>query len=394
MEESGEAGLLSGSLTSALVQSQGLNEFLDASLQAIGEAFRVERLAVYDYHEETSQFDLLYFRGYPPESRSLLRRRMKELDLRRALGEREPYWAAPGRLAIPLYFQEILEAVLVVEAAGAELDPAQRAACRLISRFLGLFLSSSRLAINQRSGSLPAGDLERARLIQLTYLPQKPLVGERFEAYGANTSSAIVGGDYFDFFQSAPDSLQCILADASGHGLSAALIMSTFRGLLHSGLSEVPDCGALFSRLNRHVYTGADFVQFLTAVFLDYRPASRELRYSNAGHFDPLLVHADGSVSQLPGGGPPLGILKEFPYGAGSTTVRPGDLAVLYTDGLAELEDAGQNAFGREGVLEAVVPVRARPLEEVAGAVLERARKHRGGERAEDDVTLLLVRFA
>ena len=384
---------LSLALTRALVASRGLNEFLDAALEAAGRALGVERLAIYDYHEDTGRFDLLYFHGYPAGSRSGLRRQMLDLDLRRGLEERDPRPAGPGRLLVPLYFQEVLEAVLLVEGFDGALGEAGREACRVISRFLGLFLSSSRLAINRKSegrGELPASDLERARQIQLAYLPDKPLLTDYYEVYGYNASSAIVGGDYFDFFENRPGSFQCVLADACGHGLAAALIMSTFRGLLRAQIGSGED---LFNRLNRQIYTGTEFVQFLTGVFLDYERESRSLRYFNAGHFDPLLVNRDGAVTALSGGGPPLGILRGFEYPMRSGVVSPGDLMVLYTDGLAELEDAGRRQFGAEGILGAVVPRRGQPLQDVASEVLSRAAEHHGGPHAEDDLTLVLVRF-
>lgn len=374
-------------LTRSLVDAPGLNAFLDAALEAIGASLGAGPLAVYDYHEDTGRFDLLYFHGHPPEARSRLQRGMRELGLERALSTRDPF-PAGDRLIVPFYFHETLEAALVVE--GIRSGPPEL--CLLISRFLGLFLSSSRLAINRKDGVLPSSDLERARALQRLYLPGEPLATDRYQVYGYNASSAIVGGDYFDFF-ARPWGLQFLVVDACGHGLAAALIMSTFRGLLQSLLSDGGDPGPLFTRLNRHIFLESDIVQFLTGVFLDYHADTRELLYLNAGHYDPLLVHADGSASRLSGGGPPLGILKGFDYPLSTALVRPGDLAVLYTDGLAEIEDAAQDQFGAERILSAVVPLRAAPLEEVAAEVLRRAGTHNHLPSPEDDVTLLLARF-
>src|SRR5262249_45717900 len=146
-----------------------------------------------------------------------------------------------------------------------------------VSKFLGLVMSSGRLPINQR-GLIDASDLQKARQIQLSYLPSEKLSTERYEVYGHNQSSALVGGDYFDYFRTRERSLQCVLADACGHGLSAALIMSTFRALLHAELTRQTESasappGTLFDAVNQSVHAGGSILQYLTGVFLDYDEA-------------------------------------------------------------------------------------------------------------------------
>src|SRR5262249_18995898 len=149
---------------------------------------------------------------------------------------------------------------------------------KIVSKFVGLLMSSSRLSINQ-GGVVDLNDLQRARQIQLTYLPSDNLQTDRYEVYGYNRSSALIGGDYFDYFRNRDDSIQCVLADASGHGLSAALIMSTFRGLLHAGIADCHNCAELFTTLNRAVHSGSNVVQYLTGVFLDFDEKRNLLKY-------------------------------------------------------------------------------------------------------------------
>src|SRR5207253_2526153 len=132
---------------------------------------------------------------------------------RRSLAGRDPYWLDESRLQliIPLYFQETLEAILLLEQSDRllELDEARLAACQVISRFLGLFMSSNRLPVNQKQTPMTA-ELERARQVQLSYLPAKHPVSDRYEIYGYNQSSALVGGDYFDYFCQHENSIQCV----------------------------------------------------------------------------------------------------------------------------------------------------------------------------------------
>ena len=305
-------------LSEALMLGDGMNDFLHRFLRTIGSALEIPRVVLYDYDEVTDTFDLLYFLGYSPDSRSQLHKRLYTLNVRRALTHRDPYVndRSDLELLVPLYFQETLEAVLLLESGSRPLvlDDSSLRACKLVSRFLSLFMSSSRLPVNQRRDLPDLVDLERAREVQMSYLPAEHPTTDRCEIYGYNQSSAVVGGDYFDYFSHKQSSIQCIVADGCGHGMAAALIMSTFRGLLHSEVRQGDELPTLFTRLNERLYGGTGLLKYLTGVFLDYWEVEQELHYFNAGHFDPLIVHADGTTAALTGGGPPLGMFRESTY--------------------------------------------------------------------------------
>ncbi len=381
----------------ALVQAHGVNDFLNRFLKTIGDTFSVSCLALYDYDDSADYFDILYWFGYRLGSRSELRRKLFTLNIREALTQREPFWSDDSRkqFLIPLYFRDTLEAVLLMECGDQtfDLDEARVAACKLVSRFLGLFMSSSRLPVNQRQGLLAVSDLERAREVQMSYLPSEHPVTERYEIYGYNQSSALVGGDYFDYFRQRENSIQCIVADACGHGLAAALIMSTFRGLLQSEVQRSSEFTELFTKLNRQLYHEGEVLQYLTAVFFDYDEEREELHYFNAGHFDPLAIRPDGTSSRLSGGGPPLGMFAHSTYSMQTCRMSAGDLLLLFTDGLAELRDAGDQFFGVDGILQAVVEQRTVSLKELAREVLARAARFSYKPQPDDDLTLFLMRF-
>src|SRR5262249_33698815 len=132
-------------------------------------------------------------------------------------------------------------------------------------------------------------------------------------------------------------------------------IMSTFRGLLHAGITECRDCADLFTTLNKTVYSGSNVVQYLTGVFLDFDERRNRLTYTNAGHFDPAILRSDGRLERLTGGGPPLGMFKNSEYPVATTEVHRGDLLVLFTDGLTDLRDSTDELFGEERILESVL---------------------------------------
>ncbi len=374
-----------------------MNECLHHFLEAIASTLAVPQLVLYDYDETAGVFELLYFSGYPANARAELARRLHRMNLQRALRERNPYWLDESheQLIVPLYFHDTLEAVLLMELDGRwrELDEERRAACKLVSKFLGLFMSSNRLPVNQRQRGIVITDLERAREVQMTYLPAEHPVTDRYEIYGYNLSSALVGGDYFDYFCAHENSIQGVIADACGHGLAAALIMSTFRGLLHADVKCVGDPASLFTRINQKLYTGVECLQYLTSVLFSYDAEAGELRYVNAGHLDPLVICADGSCLWLTGGGPPLGMFEESSYELESCQIGSGDLLVLFTDGLAEMRNAEDHFFGREGIAQTVGQLRHLPLKQIATEVLTIATSFSHSPRPEDDLTLFLMRI-
>jgi phosphoserine phosphatase RsbU/P len=274
-----------------------------------------------------------------------------------------------------------------------ELDETGVSACRVVSRFLGLFMSSSRLPVNRKPTHMTSTELERARQVLLSYLPAKCPVSDRYEIYGYNQSSALVGGDYFDFFCRRENSVQCVVADACGHGMAAALVMSAFRGMLHAEVAKAGEFYNLFTRLNLQLYCGGDLLQYLTSIFFDYSEERGEIRYLNAGHFDPLLVHSDGSSRWLEGGGPPLGMFQTSTYTVSSAPAKRGDLLVLFTDGLVDLRNAAEEFFGLDGILQAVLDCRHLPLSDLAKDVLACAARFSHDPQPEDDLTLFLMRF-
>lgn len=379
--------------TKALLETAGLSEFMEVVLPALGETFGVTRLSLVDYYEDTGRFVLLNYQGYPADGRHWLQRRMPEMDLSRALKTCEPYHPAinPNLLCIPFYFRDVLEALLVLESDDKlELSPAQEAAARLVSKYLGLLMSSVRLEIN-RHQLLDKHDLQQARRIQLSFLPSHHPRTEGYEIYGHNRSSAVVGGDYFDYFNSMNGRFQAVLVDACGHGMAAALIVTTFRGLLHSEMGRRSDFRDLFDAINQSVYSGEEFIHYLTGIFLDYDQDKRLLRYLNAGHYQPIVLRGQGETLELAGGGPPLGMFRASKYPFAEVKMNSEDLVVLFTDGLVDIQNPSNEFFGVERLLEALKSHKDLRLPEIVHEVLQEAADF-GGTKIEDDVTLMLMR--
>lgn len=383
------------SLTNKLVRMTSLNDFMEEALPWIGRIFGTSKVILVDYREQTDRFVLLHFEGYAPEAHYGLQRKMYAMDLRQALRTAQPYHSAtePRLLCVPLYLREILEAVLVLEGdSPIELSESRLETSRVASKFLGLFMSSTRLEVN-RDQLIDSQDLQKARQVQLSYLPSDYPRSDAYEIYGYNKSSTLVGGDYFDYFQVRQHSLQCVLADAVGHGMAAALIMSTFRGLLQAEIGRQGDFQGLFDCINKSVHAADGMIQYLTGVFLDFDERAKTLRYFNAGHYDPLIVARDGCFRTLPGGGPPLGMFKASQYAFHTSQMQSGDLLVLFTDGLVDVQNEAGDYFGTDTIVEVLESCHHQPLAKITHQVLDRACLFCAEAGFEDDVTFFVMRF-
>lgn len=378
-------------LARLLVASNSLNQFMDSVLPRIGRSFGTEKVILVDYYENSDHFSLLFFEGYENHSRYRLQREMESADLRRALSYRAPFRS--GRyLLIPCYFRDILEALLVLEGADpVEETSAAKESAALVSRILGLFMSSTRLEVN-RYQQFDRNDLEKARQIQLNFLPRRKPATRRCEIFGLNQSSNLVGGDYFDYFDHHQNIIQCILADACGHGLAAALIMSNFRGLLQSEVNRETNFSGLFNSLNELVHLDDEQIQYLTGVFLHLDEETGILDYLNAGHYEPVLIRPGGEARNLSGGGPPLGMFRNSQYPLCRCQLEPGDLIFLFTDGIVDVQAPSGDYFGQARLLESICRHRGDNLEELANQVLDDARRFAGTPIFEDDATLFFMR--
>jgi serine phosphatase RsbU (regulator of sigma subunit) len=187
--------------------------------------------------------------------------------------------------------------------------------------------------------------LHVARLIQQTLLPKSVprLPGYDVAAYYQPATE--VGGDFYDFLELEDGHLGLLVGDATGHGMPAALLMATTRGMLRAGAQTSDSPSEVLERVNNSLCPDIPpnmFVTCLTA-FLD--STSGQLQYANAGHDLPYLRHADG-VSELRATGMPLGIMPNMRYEQKEITLKPGESVLLYSDGLVEAHDSQHEMFG------------------------------------------------
>jgi serine phosphatase RsbU (regulator of sigma subunit) len=236
-------------------------------------------------------------------------------------------------------------------------------------------------------------ELAVARQIQARLLPEAPPDVPGLELAGHSESAREVGGDYYDHLDLGDGRALLVIADVSGKGVPAALLMSGFRAsLLSQDLPRI-EVTELVQRLNESVVRSVRPGRFVTAFVAFVDGASGRIEYVNAGHNPPVLVRAAGAEPvTLTDGGPLLGPFPGVRFERGESALAPGDLLVLYTDGVTEGADATGAMWGEERL---VTTLRARASERCATivrAVASDVRAFEGATGPADDITLLAAR--
>jgi sigma-B regulation protein RsbU (phosphoserine phosphatase) len=205
-----------------------------------------------------------------------------------------------------------------------------------------------------------------------------------------------VSGDYYDFIQLSPTHVAIAIADISGKGISAALLMASLQAALRSQAltegSEYLSTADLVARLNRHLVRNTGDDRFATFFIAVYDSATRTLRYTNAGHLPSFLI-CNGSARLLDKGGMVLGVLEDYVYEQGELRVAPDSLLIGYSDGLVEPENVYGEEFGIARLKEAAIRVQsAKPLV-VAESLMSAAEEWAGTPEQADDMTVIVTRL-
>lgn len=233
-------------------------------------------------------------------------------------------------------------------------------------------------------------ELEVARELQADLLPRQiaAVPGYRF-AHSYRTANQ-VGGDYYDITPLPAGGVALMVGDASGHGMAAGLVMAIANATLKTALDLDPSPQRVLALLNRTLCRTRTRRTFMSVFYALLDPATGALESICAGHPYPLLRRARGEILELGRGSLPLGVRESLAVPSQRTTLLPGDLLVLYTDGLAEaVGSGGQHAFGFDRIAELARP--GGTPQEVHDRILQAFDQHVGGEPLHDDLTLMVV---
>ncbi len=254
-------------------------------------------------------------------------------------------------------------------------------------------LNIVRLAVNQKLRQDRFEEiLQDARRIQSSILPKRtPRYGD-FDIAGDSRAADLVGGDFYDYIPVTPEMFDLAIADASGHGLPAALQVRDVYVGLRMGLTRDYKISRTIERLNG-IINRSKLASKFVSLFLAELETNGNLIFVNAGHVLPFILHADRKIEFLREGGMVLGPSPDSPYLRGYAQLAPGDIMVLYTDGITECHHHGSGEeFGIERLQRLVARHAAKPAAEIVRTVFEAVSRYAGTATPEDDQTLVVVK--
>ena len=236
-------------------------------------------------------------------------------------------------------------------------------------------------------------DLEIAREIQQSMLPRAAFKAPGMEAFGMTRPANTVGGDFYDIIPLPDGRVLLALGDVAGKGSPAALLMALLLAMMRTLVDEGLEGADLVARLNvqigKHALPHSRFVTLFVAIL---NPATGDLSYVNAGQNPPLLRRGTGAYERLRAGGMALGMFENASYTTGATTLEPGDVMVMYSDGITEAEDTFDQPFDEAGVQTVVDGQGWASAKELGWALFEAVETHSRERRLLDDLTVLALR--
>lgn len=237
-----------------------------------------------------------------------------------------------------------------------------------------------------------AKELEQAALIQNGLLPAGPPSVAGLDIAGATRACRTVGGDYYDYLSFPDGRVAMLVGDVAGKGMPASLLMSSLQARVQVLFEEPDELAHKITRLNKATCANCPNNRFITFFMTIADPATGELVYSNAGHNPPVLVHANGEYQTLEGGGMILGILPQAVYQESRVSMTPGDVLVLFSDGVTEAANPRDEDFGEERLARLVASLRDRSANEIVEAIHAAVTEFTEGAPAADDITVVVAR--
>lgn len=239
-------------------------------------------------------------------------------------------------------------------------------------------------------------DLDQAWEIQRGLVPDHATSFRDYDIYGISVPESVVGGDYFDYLTptDGDDRLTVVISDAASKGLPAAVQALFVSGALRMGMSFNTKISSLIQRLNGLIYDTFPFERFVTLFYCELTPSANGLvLYANAGHCAPFHYKAaSGSVELLQPTGGILGIVEDQPFGVENVNMAPGDILLLYTDGITEAQRRDGSQYGEDRLRHRLLALAGETAQDIARLILEEVQTESAGGRYSDDKTLVVIK--
>jgi sigma-B regulation protein RsbU (phosphoserine phosphatase) len=238
-------------------------------------------------------------------------------------------------------------------------------------------------------------ELELSQVVQRALLPQRMPDIRGVELAAFSRPSEIIGGDYFDFFQFRDGTHGLVIADVSGHGVAAGMLMSSLQTAIRTMAPDTDSPAEILERINRFYIHNIHFTTFVTVFLARFDPVTLTLTYVNAGHNPPAVRRRErDEISWLKPTAPAIGIAEEFHPRMETIGFSGGDSLLLYTDGVTEVLNFSNEQFGQERLAELVQQHAGRPAPDLLQSIRQAVSAFGGDKPLADDMTMVALRIA
>ncbi|MBI5960011.1 MAG: GAF domain-containing protein [Chloroflexi bacterium] len=300
----------------------------------------------------------------------------------------------PTLLGLPLIARGHLVGAMLVDhpILGGQMDQRRLNILNGIAHQTAMTLENARLQSEATAAEGMERELDVARGIQASFLPDKMPTIEGWDVGASYRAARQVGGDFYDFFPVDDHRWALVIADVADKGVPAALFMALSRTLLRAVGSNRQSPAETLSRVNQLLLRDTRSDLFVTVWYGLWDTTSGEIKFASAGHNPPLVVRADGSVEILNSRGIALGVVPQIRVQENEITLGPGDLLLAYTDGATEALRSDETEFGVIGLQSTVVSHRRKPAQEIAQGVVRAIDTFVGSMAQFDDITLFVIK--
>lgn len=253
-----------------------------------------------------------------------------------------------------------------------------------------LSYDSARLMVTFMEKKKQDGEMEIARNVQRALLPSELPKAPGYEFYASYDAAQAVGGDYFDAMMLDKQKICLSFGDVAGKGVPGALIMARMSSCVQNTMQFVHEVGPAVEAINHHMCAAAVEGRFVTYVLIILDVTTHEMTLINAGHMSPIIRRADGSLFEFGDEtvGVPIGVVDGYPFDILNFKMEPGDLAVLFTDGVSEAMNPNGDLYTLEH-LRNFIKAGPKKADELGKVLLQDVRRHANGRAQNDDITIM-----
>lgn len=391
-----------------LSEKLSLEEVLAAILDSLKQVVSYESGGVFLCDDRGVDLNAIYSVGYAPGSESSLHMKCDQGLVGAAATTGEEV-IVPDVKADPRYVQanpntrseivvpiKVSDRVIgVINLESTELNAYDQNDLSLITAFAsqaGISIERAMLHESNLEAKQLEAQLNVARETQRTFLPDHDPVVPGYDITGQNTPSGQVGGDYYDFISIVDSHLGIPIADVSGKGMPAALIMASFRASLIAEIRNNYSIRTIAEKVNSLLCESLEPGNYVTGVYGVLDSTNHIFTFSNFGHNPPIWLRQNGDVELLTEGGLVLGVTGKTVFEERALMMQPGEIIVMYTDGVTEVFDDSGREFGQEGLVEVVRSNRSRPSTEITEAINQAVSEHAASNHVFDDITLVVIK--